>query len=97
MIVPLVTSSSATLSWFFQRNETNNETISIFYGTSEEELGGGVITYPISSDPNMEQYSIQLMSLQPGTRYVYQIYSSNEFANQTDGVEYEFKTNDSSE
>ena len=27
----------------------------------------------------------------------YQIYSSNEFANQTDGVEYEFKTNDSSE
>ncbi len=44
----------------------------------------------------MEQYSIQLMSLQPGTRYVFQIYSSNEFAIQTDGVEYEFKTNDSS-
>ncbi len=69
---------------------------SIFYGTSSEELRG-VITYSIPSDPNMEQYSIQLLSLQPGTRYVYQIYSSNEFANQTDGMEYEFMTNDSSE
>ncbi len=45
----------------------------------------------------MEQYSIQVMSLQPGTRYVYQIYSSNEFSNRTDGVVYEFKTDDSSE
>ncbi len=90
------TSSSATLSWFFQRNDTQNETISIFYGTSSEELGE-VFIYPIPSDPNMEQYSIQLMSLQPGTRYVYQIYSSNEFANQTDRTEYEFRTNDSSE
>ncbi len=45
----------------------------------------------------MEQYSIQLMSLQPGTKYVYRIYSSNEFANRTDGVKYDFKTNDGSE
>ncbi len=46
----------------------------------------------------MEQYSIQLMSLQPGTRYVYRIYSNNAFfANRTDGVEYDFKTDDSSE
>ncbi len=96
MNVILSTSSSATLSWFFQRNENQNEIISIFYGTSSDELGG-FITYPILSDPNMEQYSIQLMSLQPGTRYVYQIYSSNEFANQTDGIKYEFRTNDSSE
>ncbi len=72
-----------------------NEIITIFYGTTSEQLG--VVTYPIPSDPNMEQYSIQLMSLQPGTRYVYQIYSSNEFANRTDGVEYDFKTDDSSE
>ncbi len=90
------TSSSATLSWFFQRNEANNETLNIFYGTSSEELIG-VVTYSIPSDPNVQQYSIQLMSLQPGTRYVYQIYSSNEFANHTDGVEYEFRTDDSSE
>ncbi len=96
MNVPLVTSSSATLSWFFERNETQNETISIFYGTSSEELWG-VITYPIPSVPSMKQYSIQLMSLQPGTRYVYQIYSNNEFANQTDGMKYEFRTNDSGE
>ncbi len=72
-----------------------NEIISIFYRTTSEQLG--VIIYPIPSDPNMEQYSIQLMSLQPGTRYVYQIFSSNEFANRTDGVEYEFKTDDNSE
>ena len=97
MNVIFVTSSSTNISWFFQRNETQNETISIFYGTSSEELGGGVITYLIPSDPNIEQYSIQLMSLQPGTRYVYRIYSSNEFANQTDGVTYDFRTNDSSE
>ncbi len=91
------TSSSVTLSWSFQRNVANNETISIFYETSSEESGGGVITYLIPSDPNVQQYSIQLMSLQPGTRYVYRIYSINEFANQTDGMKYEFKTNDNSE
>ncbi len=67
----------------------------LFYGTTSEQLGG--IICPIPSDLNMEQYSIQLMSLQTGTRYVYEIYSSNEFANRTDGMEYEFKTDDSSE
>ncbi len=92
----VITSSSATIQWSFPRLlEMRNEIISIFYGTNSEQLG--VTIYTIPSDPNMEQYSIQLMSLQPGTRYVYQIYSSNEFANRTDGVEYEFKTDDSSE
>ena len=81
--------------WLFLRNVLRNEVIHIFYGTTSEQLG--VITYPIPSDPNIQQYSIQLMSLQPGTRYNYQIYSSNEFANLTDGVEYNFKTDDSSE
>ncbi len=90
-----ITSSSVTIQWSFPRLlEMRNEIISIFYQTSSEELE--FITYSIPSDPNMEQYSIQLMSLQPGTRYVYQIYSSNEFANRTDGVVYDFKTNDSS-
>ncbi len=89
----IITSSSATIQWSFPRLlEMRNETIRIFYGTTSEQLG--VIIYPI---PNMEQYSIQLMSLQPGTRYVYQIYSSNDFANYTDGVVYDFKTDDSSE
>ncbi len=92
----IITSSSATIQWSFLRLlEMRNEIISIFYGTTFEQLG--VIIYPIPSDPNMEQYSIQLMSLQPGTRYNYQIYSCNEFANHTDGVKYEFKTDDSSE
>ncbi len=93
MNVRFVTSSSATLSWFFQRNEPRDETISIFYGISSEQLK--VLIYLIPDDSNMEQYSIQLMSLQLGTRYVYQIYSSNEFANRTDGMKYEFRTNDS--
>ncbi len=92
----IITSSSATIQWSFPRLlEMRNEIISIFYGTISEQLG--VIPYPIPSDPNMEQYSIQLMSLQPSTRYVYQIYSSNEFANRTDGVRNIFRTNDSSE
>ncbi len=92
----IITSSSATIQWSFPRLlEMRNEIISIFYGTTSEQPG--VIIYPIPSDPNMEQYSIQLMSLQPGTRYVYRIYSSNKFANRTDGMEYEFKTDDSSE
>ncbi len=94
-----ITSSSAAIQWSFPRLlEMRNEIISIFYETLFVELE--FIAYPIPSDPNniMEQvYSIQLMSLQPGTIYVYQIYSSNEFANRTDGMEYEFKTNDSSE
>ncbi len=91
-----ITSSSATIQWFFPRLlEMRDEIISIFYQTSTEELE--FITYSIPSDPNMEHYSIQLMSLQPGTRYVYQIYSSNELINRTDGVVYNFKTNDSSE
>ncbi len=82
----IITSSSATIQWSFPRLlEMRNKIISIFYGTTSEQLG--VIIYPIPSDPNMDQYSIQLMSLQPGTRYVYQ----KEFANRTDGVEYEFK------
>ncbi len=92
----IITSSSATIQWSFPRFlEMRNEIISIFYGTTSEQLG--VTIYPIPSDPNMEQYSIQLMSLQPGTRYVYSIYSSNVLKNRTDGVEYEFKTDDSSE
>ncbi len=92
----IITSSSATIQWSFPRLlEMRNEIISIFYGTTSEQLG--VITYPIPSDPSMEQYSIQLMSLQLGTRYVYQIYSSNEFTNRTDGVRNIFRTNDSSE
>ncbi len=92
----IITSSSATIQWSFPKLLERNESISVFYGTTSEELGR-VITYPIPSDPNMEQYSIQLMSLQPGTRYIYQIYSSNEFGNHTDGMKYEFKTDDSSE
>ncbi len=92
----IITSSSATIQWSFPRLlEMKNEIISVIYGTTSEQLG--VIGYPIPSDPNMEQYSIQLMSLQPGTRYVYRIYSSNEFVNSTDGVEYNFETNDGSE
>ncbi len=92
----IITSSSATIQWSFPRLlEMRNEIISIFYGTTSEQLG--VIIYSIPSNPDMEQYSIHLMSLQPGTRYVYSIYSSNEFANRTDGVEYDFKTDDNSE
>ncbi len=92
----IITSSSATIQWSFPRLlKMRNEIVSIFYGTASEQLGA--IIYPIPSDPNMEQYSIQLMSLQPSTRYFYQIYSSNKFANRTDGVVYAFKTDDSSE
>ncbi len=92
----IITSSLATIQWSFPRLlEMRNEIISIFYGTTSEQLG--VVIHQIFSDSNMEQYSTQFMSLQPGTRYVYQIYSSNEFANRTDGVEYEFRTDDSSE
>ena len=94
MTVTSTTSSSATLVWLFQRNELRNEVIHILYGTTSEQLG--VITYPIPRDPNIQQYSIQFMSLRPGTTYNYQIYSSNEFANLTDGMGYDFKTNDDS-
>ncbi len=38
-------------------------------GTTSEQLG--VIAYPIQGGPNVKQYSIQLMSLQPGISYRY--------------------------
>ena len=89
------TESTVTITWSFTSLlETRNETFTVLYGTSPGQLG--LTSPPVSSVPNVNQYSIHLMSLQPGTIYYYQIWSENRFTSLTDSVE-KVKTMDSSE
>ena len=72
------TQSTVSITWSFTSVlETRNETFTVLYGTSPGQLG--LTSPPVSSVPNVNQYSIQLMSLQPGTTYYYQIQSENNF------------------
>ena len=76
------TATTVTITWSFTSVlETRNETFTVLYGTSLGQLG--LTSPPVSSVPNMNQYSIQLTSLQPGTTYYYQIQSENNFRNLT--------------
>lgn len=89
------TETTITISWSFTSVlETRNETFTVLYGTSPGELG--LSSPPVSSEPDMQQYSIQLMSLLPGTTYYYQIRSTNRFTSLTDTEERNITTNDSS-
>ena len=74
------TERTVTITWYFTSIlETRNETFTVLYGTSPGQFG--LTSPPVSSVPNVNQlqYSIQLMSLQPGTTYYYQIQSVNNF------------------
>ena len=76
------TERTVTITWSFTSVlETRNETFTVLYGTSPGQLG--LTSPPVSSVPNVNQYSIQLTSLQPGTTYYYQIQSENNFRNLT--------------
>ena len=72
------TERTVTITWSFTSVlETRNETFTVLYGTTPGQLG--LTSPPVFSVPNVNQYSIQLMSLQPGTTYYYQIQSVNNF------------------
>ena len=89
------TERTVTITWSFTSVlETRNETFTVLYGTSPGQLE--LTSPPVSSMPNVNQYSIQLMSLKPGTIYYYQIQSENRFTTLTDSLEREVTTVDSS-
>ena len=76
------TERTVTIAWSFTSVlETRNEIFTVLYGTSPGQLGP--TSPPVSSVPDVNQYSIQLMSLQPGTTYYYQLQSVNNFRNLT--------------
>ena len=78
-----ITESTATIQWSFSSSigEGGPENYTVLYGTSLDQL---VMSTPsISSDPNMQQYTQMLGSLQPGTMYYIEIQSRNAFATRT--------------
>ena len=88
------TESTVTITWSFTSVlETRNETFTVLYGTSPGQLE--LTSDSVQSVFNMTQYSIQLMSLQPGTTYYYLIQSANNFTTLTDSL-VEIRTMDSS-
>lgn len=85
------TQTTITIHWSFY--STTNTTFTIAYGTTPGELV--MTSSTVVSQPDKDQYSIQLTSLEPGKLHYYQILSSNRFTNQTD-VERNISTKDSS-
>ena len=72
--IPMAT--SITVSWSFATSiKTRTETYTVLYGTTINALSAA--TSPVQSVPGSQQYSTQLLSLQPGTMYYYQILSIN--------------------
>ena len=90
------TTTSAIVHWtFISALNTRNETFTILYGRSQEDMA--MEAAPMLSQESLQEYSVWLASdLQPGTRYFYRIQSTNSFSNLT-GPMQEFKTKDGSE
>jgi len=89
------TQTTITVYWSFNRLGRTTETISIIYGTMPGNLS--MSSLQIISIPDLQEYSIHLISLKPGTTYYYQLLSSNQFATTTDDVEHSINTLDGSE
>ena len=77
------TQTTITISWVFTTElDSRDETFTVRYGTTPGDLS---TTSPaVLSMPSVQQYSIQLASLQPGTTYYYQILSVNMFDTRSD-------------
>ena len=89
-----ITETTAIIQWSFSSliGEGGPETYTVLYGTSPDQL---VMSTPsIPSNPNMQQYTQTLGSLQPGTMYYIEIQSRNAFATQTTNDMTNFKTMD---
>ena len=92
-----ITETTAVIQWSFSSliGQGGPETYTVLYGTSPDQL---VMSTPsIPSDPNMQQYTQMLGSLQPGTMYYIEIQSRNVFTIRTTSDMTRFKTMDASE
>ena len=91
------TETTITVTWSFTAViATRLEEYRVAYGNSMDGLD--TITNPVLSVPGVQQYSAQLLSLQPGTMYFYQILSVNHIAGRNDSTMPEStKTMDTSE
>ena len=77
-LVLVSTQTTITISWSFTTIlDSRNETFIVMYGTTPGDLS--MASRPVLSMPSVQQYSVQLVSLQPGTSYYYQINSTNRF------------------
>ena len=94
MVIAIPTQTTVNVSWSFTTAlDSRNETFIVMYGTTNGNLSEA--SPSIQNMPNVHQYSIELVSLLPGTRYYYQIYSTNKFGTRT-GEEWNIKTMDAS-
>ena len=60
--------------------DPRNEMFFVMYGITPEDLTMTSNAVPSRCDPTMQSYSVQIMSVLPGTNYYYQIHSTNRFA-----------------
>ena len=86
-----ITETTVTVQWSFSSpiSQERPETYTVLYRTPPNEL---MMSTPIFSDPNMQQYTQMLGSLQPGTMYYIEIQSRNAFTTQTTSDMTNFKT-----
>ena len=88
------TQTTITISWSFTTIlDSRNETFTVMYGTTPGDLS--MVSRPVLSMPSVQQYSVQLVSLQPATTYYYQIHSTNRFDSGSSEVR-SIKTTDAS-
>ena len=87
--------TTVTILWSFTSMlDTSTETFTVMFGLSSGELG--MASAPVDSRPDLQEYSVQLTLLQPGTTYYYQIHSASGFATLQDSLR-SIRTQDSSE
>lgn len=91
------TQTTITINWSFTTTlNLRNQTFVIMYGTASGELNLSSPSVQSTIEKNNQLYSTQLESLQPGTRYFYQINSIYRFLSLSD-LERSIKTLDASE
>ena len=94
IISAMSTQTTITISWSFTTIlDSRNETFIVMYGNTPGDLS--MASRPVLSMPSVQQYSVQLASLQPATRYYFQIHSTNRFRSAID-VKLKLKTKDES-
>ena len=98
MVSAVTTQTTITISWSFTSIlDSRNETFIVMYGTTPGALSVASNAVSSRSDPTMQDYSVQIMPLLPGTSYYYQIHSTNRFTIVIDDMERMIRTMDASE
>lgn len=68
--------TTVTITWTLTRQDSRNETFIIIYGTTPGELNQ---VFEAAQNNSDELYTAELVSLEPGTTYYFQIRSTNAF------------------